>query len=87
MFRVVWLQEALNELAAVWIDADSTQRQAITAAAHAIDQLLELDPNNQGESRPHNQRILFQPPLGITFEIRLPSLVRVLHVWTFGRRL
>ena len=69
MFQVVWLQTALNELAGVWVQADSAQRQAITAATHAIDKRLQTDPPNQGESRSHGQRVLFQPPLGITFEV------------------
>ena len=82
MFRVVWLETALNELAAAWTPADSTQRRAITAASHQIDQLLRSNPQGQGESRPQGHRIMFQLPLGITFEIRLQTgEVRVLHVW------
>ena len=30
MFRVEWLQEAVGELADIWIKADSQARQAIT---------------------------------------------------------
>jgi len=87
MFRVDWLQTALNELAAAWIPADSSLRQAITGAAHAVDQLLRTDPHNQGESRSHGQRILFQPPLGVIFEIRPHSaVVRILHVWIVRSR-
>jgi len=37
MFRVEWLQSALDELADVWMQADSPVRQAITAAAHCIE--------------------------------------------------
>lgn len=82
MFRVVWLEIALNELAAVWTPADSTQRQAITTATHRVDQRLGNDPHNQGESRPQGQRIMFELPLGLTFEIRPQAdEVRVLHVW------
>jgi hypothetical protein len=82
MFRVVWLETALNELAAAWTSADSAQRQAIAAASHRIDQLLRSNPYNQGESRPQGQRIMFQPPLGLTFEVRPQTgEVRVLPVW------
>ena len=69
MFQVVWLQTALDELAATWLRADSTLRQAITSATHAVDHLLQLEPHDQGESRANDQRILFQPPLGVTFEV------------------
>ena len=38
MFRVVWLQVALDELTTLWIQADAALRQAITAASHIVDQ-------------------------------------------------
>ncbi len=87
MFRVAWMQSALNELAEAWIQADADQRAAVTAAVDAIDRALELDPESQGESRAGAQRILFEPPLGIVYEVapRLAS-VRVVHVWTFRSR-
>jgi hypothetical protein len=87
MFQVVWLQAALHELADIWTQANSSQRRAITAATHRIDQLLQTDPHLRGESRPPGQRVLFQPPLGIVFQA-LPqrSLVRVFPVWRFRQR-
>jgi hypothetical protein len=82
MFQVVWLRTALDELTAAWLEADSALRQAITAAAHALEHLLQMAPHNQGESRSHGQRVMFQPPLGVTFEIRQGAgVVRVVHVW------
>jgi len=42
MFRVEWLQEAVSELADVWIKADSASRQSITEATHTLDQELRL---------------------------------------------
>jgi WD40 repeat protein len=62
MFRVEWLQSALDELATIWTQADSAERQAITRATHLIDQQLQQDPDNQGESRPKGRRVLFAPP-------------------------
>jgi hypothetical protein len=87
MFTVRWKRSALNELASVWMKADSEQRRRITAASQRIDRLLHDDPEQQGESRPLGRRILFVPPLGITFRInRQTSLVSVLHVWRFRQR-
>ena len=37
MFRVAWLREAVNELADIWIKADSPSRKAITEATHILD--------------------------------------------------
>jgi hypothetical protein len=51
MFRVEWLQSALDELTTLWIQADPTLRQALTAASHTIDQRLSINPRGEGESR------------------------------------
>jgi hypothetical protein len=51
MFRVEWLQSALDELADLWTRADPVQRQAITAASNLLDQRLRRDPHFEGESR------------------------------------
>lgn len=84
MFRVRWKQSALDELTALWMAADSEGRREITAAAHRIDQLLQGDPEDQGESRPGGRRILFVPPLGLLFRVDAAlSVVRVLHVWHY----
>jgi hypothetical protein len=69
MYHVLWRLSALNELAALWIGADSTLSEAITAATAAIDEDLRNSPDEVGESRPGNQRIAFVPPLGFTFSV------------------
>jgi hypothetical protein len=87
MFTVEWVVSALNALAALWTAADSAQRRAITAAAHQIDQLLQADALNQGESRPHGRRILFVPPLGVIYRVDAQAATAtVLHVWQFRLR-
>lgn len=87
IFQVVWLQTALNELATIWVEADSVIRQAITEATHAIDGALQANPANQGDSREEGERVFFVYPLGIQFQIDAQhSLVRVLHVWDIRRR-
>lgn len=66
-FRVRWKRVAQNQLAALWLD--STNRQAVTAAAHAVDTSLRRDPVSCGESRSGNRRVLFEPPLVVAFEV------------------
>jgi hypothetical protein len=83
MFIVRWKKSAQDELAHLWLQADSAQRQAITAASHTIDQLLKSQPHTRGESRSKGRRILFVPPLGLTFRINdQKATVFVLHVWS-----
>jgi hypothetical protein len=77
----------VNELANLWMQADSAQRQAITAASHAIAQQLQNDPLGQSESRPNGRRVLFVSPLGITFRLEEDGqTVSVLRIWQFRKR-
>ncbi len=82
MFRVVWMQIALDDLTTLWLKANSTLRKAITRAAHQIEQALKQDPLQQGESRGNGDRVVFVRPLGVLFEVLSESsTVRVMHVW------
>jgi hypothetical protein len=82
-----WRDAALNELATLWTRADSTQSAAITDATHRIDQKLRSDPFGSSESREHDDRILFEAPLAIIFQVDLSARnVFVDHVWTTTRR-
>jgi hypothetical protein len=68
------------------LQADAALRQAITAAAHQIDQQLQSNPYQQGETRPGGRRIHFVYPLGLTFRIEPDEqTVSVLHVWRINR--
>jgi plasmid stabilization system protein ParE len=78
-WTVVWQPLAEQKLAAAWTGADD--RQAVTAAAHMIDTLLQADPESAGESRSGSERVLIVPPLTVAFEVSEPDrLVRVLSV-------
>lgn len=86
MFRVLWRQRAINDLAVIWIQADSTGRRAITEAASTIDRTLQDEPFDSSESRGDEDRVFFAPPLGVLFEVD-PHLriVRIEHVWQYRR--
>lgn len=87
MFRVEWLQSALNDLADVWIRGDTAQRQATNVAVRAIDFRLERNPLTESESRDNGIRITFAAPLAVTFTIDTAnSIVLIHHVWTFRKR-
>ena len=85
MFSVRWTASALNELAAIWTDAELTERRSITAATDRIDLLLSSHPENEGESRTGARRITFVPPLVVVFSLKSQQrVVRILHVWRYG---
>jgi len=87
MLRVEWLQTALDQLAAIWVPADATLRQAITTASHQIDHQLRTAPFEESESRPDGRHVLFVSPLGLLFRLEADGgTVTVLRVWLFRRR-
>ena len=87
MFRVEWLQSALNDLADAWMQGDAAQREAINVAVRGIDFRLERNPQTEGESRDKEIRVTFAAPLAVTFEIDATNaVVLVHHAWTFRRR-
>jgi hypothetical protein len=81
-WRVNWLPDTEQELADLWLGAPD--RNAVTHAAHVLDELLEADPEGSGESRPEGRRILFAAPLGVFYRVLPDShIVEVVHVWRF----
>ena len=84
MHHVEWTKSARSELAAAWVDSDSTHREAITAATAKIDEVLKTSPGDFGESRSGNRRIAFMPPRGLAFAVdEAKQRAKVLHVWLF----
>jgi len=74
----------MDELATIWMRADTSQRVAVTDAAQAMDRLLQNHPDRKGESRPGGRRILFSAPLAVLFRVvSEDSLVRVLKAWRY----
>ncbi len=85
IYTVLWTRNAEQKLAAIWLAA--SDRAAVTAAAHRIDQLLRNDPDQQGESRDQGRRVLVDPPLGVMFRVQPDDRqVYVLSVWRIDKR-
>ena len=83
-WTVVYLPEAEQELATLWLDP--TSRADVSDASNRLDDLLRHNPNQAGESRQvEDQRILFATPLGVLFRVKPDDcLVEVIHVWKFA---
>ena len=67
-YTVVWVQSARVELAEFWLSAPD--RNAVTAAAHAIDLELAVDASTKGAELSEGLRALFVPPLRALFVVR-----------------
>jgi plasmid stabilization system protein ParE len=84
-YTVLWMPVAEQRLAAIWTSA--TDRNAVSQAAHVIDQALQTDPEQVGESRIDDVRILFERPLGVFFTVSPEDrTVSVLSVWRSDSR-
>lgn len=81
---VYWLPSAEIELARIWNEA--IDKVSLSKFANEIDLLLEADPENQGESRGEDFRILIRLPLGILFCLdKIRHLVEVNHIWVIAK--
>lgn len=81
-YTVTWHAKAENELAAIWMAA--SDRNAVTQASAELDQQLEDDAGNVGESRAGKRRITFVKPLAIIFEVDEDKRTVVVgQVWEF----
>lgn len=87
MKKVEWPQSVLDALTKYWLQADSTDRKAITQACHAIEKRLSNDPENEGESREAGRCITFELPLSVIFRVEADGrTVTVLKVLLMRRR-
>ena len=79
-YTVVWQPSAQDDLAALWVDNPS-ERNAITAAAAAIDAALRRDPHLPG-SPVGGTRVWVRDPVVVEFTISdAQRLVTVLAIW------
>lgn len=79
-YTVSWTPLAQNQLAGLWLDA--TERDRLTEAANSLDESLQYNPHEQGESRFSTLRIVFAFPLACYVDVRQDDLsVYVLAVW------
>jgi hypothetical protein len=84
MFSIFRDQAAMGLLKSTWETADDALREAILRASGRIDQRLHHFPQEQGESRDDNTRILFQAPLAVLFEVdEAKKLVSIRRAWTY----
>jgi hypothetical protein len=83
-FAATWIPNAEQRLASIWLAVKD--RNAVTVAAHRLDQLLARNALAAGESRQTSLlRVAFENPLGIAFEVILDDrAVNVLSVWPMG---
>jgi plasmid stabilization system protein ParE len=82
-FTVRWTRTARDQLAAVWLA--HADRAGVTAAAHRIDTLLAVEPENQGEDRPNNRRVIFLAPLVVLYKVNTTTnVVTVVGVGQYG---
>jgi hypothetical protein len=75
VYTVVWLPDAVDRLAELWIQA--TDRQAVRAAADRIDQRLRVDPEHEGIHL-RGKWYLAERPLAVQYVVRPDD--RLVHV-------
>lgn len=85
MFSIFRSSQAVAPLQDTWERAGDTLREEILRATQRLDQQLCTDPQERGESRDGQARILFEAPLAAVFEVdEEKKLVRILRTWAFA---
>ena len=79
-FTVTWMPPTEGQLATIWMNA--MDRNAVTEAMYKLEQRLAEDPLNEGESRAGDERIAFELPLSVLFQV-FPDDMKV-EVYTIG---
>jgi hypothetical protein len=80
-FTVVYLASAQDQLAEIWLAAED--KEEVRGAADEIERLLALRPQDVGEARVSNLRILILEPIAVLYDVR-PS-DRMVKVWAAWR--
>jgi plasmid stabilization system protein ParE len=84
-FTVVYLPSAEDQLAELWLSAED--RDAVREAADEIDRLLGQHPQDVGEARVSNLRILVRQPIAVLYDVRPDDqLVKVWAAWQWTSR-
>ena len=79
---VEWHDRAKDQLADIWLSADSPLRDEITSYVQLLDRHMRVNADRLGESREPRVRILTDTPLGIEFQVsEADRLVTVVRVW------
>jgi plasmid stabilization system protein ParE len=81
-----WADAASDDLADIWVAATPDDRDEIERAVLRANRLLTDDPENEGESRPGNARVLIVPPLTVWYRVRPGPQARVFGVRRFRQR-
>jgi hypothetical protein len=86
-FRLVWIDRALAELTVVYLLAlDTGHGDDVVHAAARIDGLLEGNPLSVGESRAGHERVVFESPLTVYFEVHEDEQAVVVTSVRYRRR-
>ena len=82
-----WADEALDELADIYVLATPEDREAITRHVLGLNKALKDDPFSVGEEREGDLRIDAKPLLTVWFRVTPDGLmVRVIHAHRAARR-
>jgi hypothetical protein len=87
-YRLVWLFDALDNLAASYLYARRSGRdpEAITRAMAQIDKDMERGPATLGESRAGSRRVYILNPITVFFEVHADEQVVAVTAVRYHRR-
>jgi hypothetical protein len=69
-YQLIWQPHAIEKLAEVYLAGKvHSLSKAITKSMHEVERKLAVNPLVWGESRDGRDRIMFEPPLTVEYEV------------------
>lgn len=86
MFQSHWIESALDKLADVYVAANLSERDRMTASVELLNAQLATNPLELGESRVGGYRVVFLPLLVVYYHVdEANRQVRVTDVIRYGQ--
>ena len=86
MYGLIWLDEAMDQLADAFVAATTKDRERIAASIESLNLLMRDDPFEVGVSRDGTFRIAFSPLVSIIFNVsKSEQLVKVILMKRYGK--
>ena len=86
MYGLIWIDEAMDQLADAFVAATTKDRERIAASIESLNLLMRDDPFEVGESRDGTFRIAFSPLVSIIFNVSTSEqLVKVILMKRYGK--
>jgi len=86
MFTLIWSEDALDQLADIYVGLTPQERQRLANSVAALNGRLQTNPEQEGESRSDGYRLVFITLAAVMFHVDLSArVVTVSSITRYGQ--